>query len=230
MHERGSLVWDLPSRLFHWTLLCCLAGSWITAEAGFEWTEWHFRLGYASLTLIAFRVIWGLVGTRHARFADFLRGPGPTLANAKRLFTRTPSNYAGHTPIGGWSVMLMLTLVAVQAGTGLFLTDDIFYAGPYNGVVSSATAGTLAQIHHLNFNLLQAVVVLHVAAVAWYRWGKGTHLVAPMLHGRKLDVDPAEAIDSSKLTRAFLVLVLAAGAVTALVQLAPPPSTDFYDF
>ena len=230
MQARGSLIWDLPSRLFHWALVCCLAGSWITAEAGFEWTEWPFMLGYTSLGLIAFRIIWGLVGTRHARFGSFIKSPGATIASVRELFTRKPSTDAGHTPIGGWSVVLMLTLVAVQTGTGLFISDDIFYAGPYNPAVTSATAGTLAEIHHLNFNLLQTVVVLHLVAIAWYRWGKGTNLVTPMFSGRKHSVDPGEAIASSLFWRALLLLVVVAGAVTALVQLAPPPPADIYSF
>lgn len=230
MQQRGSLVWDLPSRLFHWALALCLAGSWITAEAGFEWTDWHFRLGYASLTLVGFRLLWGLFGTDHARFASFLHGPAKTLASLRQVFTRTPSRYPGHTPVGGWSVVLMLMLVAVQAGTGLFISDDIFWAGPYNSVVSSATAGKLAQIHHINFTLLQITVATHIAAIAWYRYGKHTRLVGPMLHGRKVLDNSADAIASSRWPRALLLFVLMAAAVTALIQLAPAPSADIYSF
>ena len=225
-----SLVWDLPSRLFHWALALCLVGSWITAEAGFEWTEWHFRFGYAAIALVTFRVLWGFLGTRHALFKSFLRGPGASLENLRSLFARTPSPYAGHTPIGGWSVLLMLALVAIQAGTGLFISDDIFWSGPYNGVVSNATAGTLAQIHHLNFTALQIVVAMHLAAIAWYRFGKNTRLVGPMVHGHKTLEDESQAITSSRWPLALVVFAAVAAAVTALVLFAPPPPVDDYMF
>lgn len=230
MRNRGPLIWDLPSRLFHWGLVICLAGSWITAEAGFEWTEWHFYLGYTSLALITFRIIWGLAGTHHARFVNFLTSPAKALGSLGQLFSRTPTGYTGHTPIGGWSVLLMLALIAIQAGTGLFLTDDIVYAGPYNSVVTNDTAGQLARIHHLNFTALQIVVTLHIAAVLWYRWGKGINLVLPMLTGRKPEADPGAAIASSRPVRALVILIIAAGAITALVQLAPAPPADIYSF
>ncbi len=225
-----SLVWDLPSRLFHWALALCLVGSWATAEAGFDWTEWHFRFGYAAIALVVFRVLWGFVGTRHALFKNFVRGPSSTFENLQSIFKRSPSAYAGHTPLGGWSVILMLILVAVQAGTGLFISDDIFWSGPYNGVVSSSTAGTLAQIHHLNFTALQIVVALHIAAIIWYRLGKNTRLVGPMVHGRKTLADNSEAIESSRWPLAALVFIVVAAAVTALVVFAPPPPVDDYMF
>ena len=145
--------------------------------------------------------MWGFVGPTHARFANFLVGPGTFLRDLPRLLEAAPSTSAGHSSAGGWAVLLMLTLVAVQAGTGLFLTDDIFYAGPYNSVVSSSTAGSLANVHHLNFNLLQAVVALHLFAIGWYRWRKRTPLTAAMLHGHKQlpAGQEQERIESSKL-------------------------------
>lgn len=223
-------MWDLPTRVFHWLLAICLLGSWATAEAGFDYTELHFLLGYTSLALILFRIIWGFIGPRHARFSSFLRGPATSITSLKQLFSRQPGADAGHSAIASWSVLALLLLVAAQASTGLFISDDIFYAGPYNGVVSNATAGKLAGVHHLNFNVLQAMVLLHLCAVGWYRLGKKTDLVGPMLHGHKQL--PAElsdqAIDSSRTGAALIVLTLAALAVTALVQLAPPPPIPDY--
>jgi len=223
-------VWDLPTRVFHWLLAVCLLGSWATAEAGFDYTELHFLLGYTSLTLILFRIVWGFVGPRHARFSSFLSGPAATITSLRQLFSRQPRAGAGHSAIASWSVLAMLLLVATQASTGLFISDDIFYAGPYNGVVSSATAGQLAGIHHLNFNLLQAMVLMHLCAVGWYRLGKKIDLVGPMLHGHKqLPAELLEqAIDSSRTGVALIVLISAVLAVTALVQLAPPPPMPDY--
>jgi cytochrome b len=221
-----GLVWDLPTRLFHWLLVICLAGSWITAEAGFDWTETHFLFGYTSLGLITFRIIWGFIGPTHARFSSFVKGPTHVVNSARSLLNRTPSAYVGHNPIGGWSTVLFLAVVAMQATSGLFISDDIFYAGPYNGIVSSDTAGELAGIHHLNFNVLQALVLIHLSAIIWYQWGKRTQLIKPMITGRKaLAVEQAQqAISHNYLLRAVISGSLVAAAVIALVQLAPPPA------
>lgn len=221
-----SLVWDLPTRLFHWLLVFCLAGSWITAEAGFDWTETHFLFGYASLGLITFRIIWGFIGPTHARFSSFVKGPTHVVNSARTLLNRTPSTYVGHNPISGWSTVLFLAVVATQATSGLFISDDIFYAGPYNGIVSSDTAGELARIHHLNFNVLQALVLIHLIAIIWYQWGKRTQLIKPMITGRKaLPVEHAEqAISHNFVLRAVVLGSLVAATVIALVQLAPPPA------
>jgi cytochrome b len=221
-----SLVWDLPTRLFHWLLVFCLAGSWITAEAGFDWTETHFLFGYTSLGLITFRIVWGFIGPTHARFSSFVKGPKHVANSARQLLNRSPSTYVGHNPVGGWSTVLFLAAVATQAVSGLFISDDIFYAGPYNGIVSSDTAGELAGIHHLNFNVLQALVLVHLSAVIWYQWGKRTPLIKPMITGHKeLPAEHAQqAISHNYLLRAVISGSLVAVAVIALIQLAPPPA------
>jgi len=221
-------VWDLPTRVFHWLLVASLTASWITAEIGYDWTETHFLLGYCNLTLVLFRVVWGIVGPQHARFTSFMRGPSSALSAVPALFSRKPGTHVGHNPIGAWSVAIFLVLVAIQAGTGLFISDDILYAGPYNGVISSSLAGTLANIHHLNFKVLTTFVALHVIAITWYALGKRTNLLRPMLTGRKANVDPGQGINSSRTGTALVVLAVAALAVAALVLLAPAPSMDDY--
>ncbi|XOV83972.1 MAG: cytochrome b/b6 domain-containing protein [bacterium] len=220
-----SLVWDLPTRLFHWLLVFCLAGSWITAEE-FDWFEYHFLFGYTSLGLIIFRILWGFIGPTHARFSTFVKGPVQVFNSARQLLNRNPSPYVGHNPVGGWSTVLFLAVVATQATTGLFISDDIFYAGPYNAVVSSSTAGELAGIHHLNFNVLQALVVIHLCAIIWYQWGKRTALIKPMISGRKTlpAEQAAQAISHSHLLRAAVLASVVAAGIVALVQLAPPPA------
>ena len=217
-----SLVWDLPTRLFHWTLTLSLVGSWVSAEVGYEWMAWHIRLGYVALTLIVFRLVWGFVGPHHARFSSFMRWPWHALRELPELMSTQTSNRAGHSHLGGWSIAVMLALVGIQAGSGLFITDDIFYAGPYNPAVSSDTAGTLAQVHRINFQLLQAMVSLHILIIVWYRWRKHTNLLAPMLSGLK-SIDAADAIPSSKLLAGLAIAGLCAGGVALLVYLAPEP-------
>ena len=227
---RGSLVWDLPLRMFHWLLALALIGSWITAEAGFEWTPWHFRLGYLALGLILFRCLWGFLGTRHARFGSFLSSPRTVIRYLQDLPGRQASPHVGHNPLGGWSTVLMLLLVAVQATTGLFLSDDIFYAGPYNPLVSNATAGLLAQIHHVNFTLLQVAVALHLSAIAFYAIRKQQNLVGPMISGHKTlsEKQQGAAIGGSRLPLAAMLALAVAIAVTALVLLAPEPAIEDY--
>ena len=227
------LIWDLPLRLFHWLLLICLAGSWITAEAGFDWTETHFLFGYCSLGLILFRIIWGFVGPTHARFSATILNPKNFQAiinEARSLSSNKPSTHVGHGLVGYCSAILMLILVATQATSGLFISDDILYAGPYNGVVSSATAGQLAQIHHINFTVLQVVVAIHVVAVFWYLLRKKQNLINPMISGQKRLADQYAkyAIPSSKIGLAILLALLAGLSIWLLVWLAPPPPLPDY--
>ena len=223
-------MWDIPTRAFHWFLAISLCASWATAEAGFEWIDTHDFLGYCALTLVLFRILWGVTGTRYARFSDFVKGPGTVAATVPKLFSRNPGTDVGHNPIGGWSVLVFLLLVGIQAGTGLFISDDVLHSGPYHHVISSSLAGQLAQIHHLNSTAIQVFVVIHIVAIAWYRWGKDTALVGPMISGRKALDDPAQSIGSSQLLKALAVFAVAAGAITALIQLAPAPTFDEFMF
>ncbi len=223
-------MWDFPTRAFHWLLALSLCGSWATAEAGFEWIDTHDLLGYFALSLVLFRLLWGFFGARYARFSNFLTGPRRVLATLPKLFSRQPSEDVGHNPIGGWSTLLFLILVTIQAGTGLFISDDVMHVGPYNHTISSSLAGQLAQIHHLNFTALQVFVAIHLLAIAWYRFGKGTNLVGPMLTGKKQLQDAALGIASSQTLKALLLAAVAAAAVTALIQFAPEPTFDEFMF
>ncbi len=223
------LVWDLPLRLVHWAIALCFAGSWITAEAGFEWTELHFRLGYTTLGLVLFRVVWGFVGPTHARFLNFVRGPAAILSYLRGTSSASVTqSYPGHNPLGALSVLALLTALLFQATSGLFISDDIFYAGPYNPVVSSATAGQLANLHHLNFRLLQCLVALHLLAIGWYYWRRKQNLVKPMLTGRKR-IPHAAAIQHSQLVKALCVAAAVVAFVAWLLLTAPPaPIADYY--
>lgn len=226
------LVRDLPVRVFHWALVLCLAASWITAEAGIEWTPVHFWCGYTALTLVLFRVLWLGFGTLHARLPALLAGPAAVLRDLRALpGPGLGHEGAGHTPAGGYMILVLLALVLVQAGTGLFTSDDIFYAGPWNGAVASDTADWLGRLHHSNFSLLQAAVALHVLAVLWYSLRKRHALLRPMITGTRpaAEVTERQAIGSAATWRGLAVLALAAGIVTALVLLAPPPAAiDYY--
>lgn len=176
-------VWDLPIRLFHWALVALLAFSWWSGEQ--HDMERHRLSGYAILALVVFRLLWGFVGGRTARFAHFVRGPRAALAYVRGMRVARVAPAAGHTPIGGWSVLLLLGLVSGMIGAGLFAVDmDGLESGPLADYVSFDQGRAAAAVHHLLFNLLLAAIALHVAAILLYRLWLRHDLVSPMLHGR----------------------------------------------
>ncbi len=225
-------VWDVPTRLFHWLLVISIAASWATAELVDDAMQLHMWLGYWTVGLIAFRILWGFMGSKHARFFSFLKGPRTTLAYAGSLLGRhheTP----GHNPMGGWMVVLMILLVAVQAGTGLFADDDIVWAGPWSHTVSNRMQTLLTNWHRFNTNLIIAAIGIHILAIVTYRFAMREDLIGPMITGRKSAgrVTAADAISGTPWLRAILALALAGAFAYAVVALAPPaPIDDFGDF
>jgi cytochrome b len=182
---RSVRVWDLPTRLFHWLLVVLVVVSFTTGKIGGNAMTWHMYSGYTILTLLLFRLVWGFVGGRESRFASFVKGPGTVLRYAGTLLSKAGSAHAGHNPLGGWSVVLMLLSLATQAGTGLFASDDIATEGPLAAKVSGATVALLTRIHRYNEWVLVALVAIHVAAILFYLVVKRENLVHPMVHGRK---------------------------------------------
>lgn len=220
MRPTTRLVWDLPLRLTHWALVVSVAGAWATHYAGAEWFAWHRRLGYVTLVLVLFRLVWGFVGTRHARFAGFLRGPAVVLAYV-RGGGRDPT--PGHNPLGAWSVVAMLAVLLVQAGTGLAANDEIANAGPFYGWTTQDLSNRITSVHEFNSNLVLGLVALHLVAVAWYSRARRLPLVRAMVSGRKdaALVAARDAIDSSRTGLAIVIAALIAGALAIAVRLAP---------
>jgi cytochrome b len=230
MAEEKRLVWDLPLRLFHWLFAVSIFASWATAEAGFDWMEVHFWLGYWTIGLLIFRILWGFIGPRHARFSSFVGTPAAIWRYLRGLFSANPIHSVGHNPAGGIMVIVMLLLVALQVSTGLFATDDIVWSGPYNPAVSGATADKLTSIHHANFNFILAAVILHVLAIAFYGFVKKQNLAVAMLTGMKPAtlVPEHEAISSSQLLKAVIAVLVSGGAVYWLVSAAPPVPDNIF--
>lgn len=227
------LVWDLPLRAFHWLFALSILASWLTADPGSAWMPWHIRLGEWMLGLLLFRIIWGFVGPRHARFASFLGGPRATWRYARGLAGFDEAIHSvGHNPLGGLMVIIMLLLVAFQVATGLFATDDIVWTGPYNPAVTAHAARILTSLHHANFNLIWAAIALHVGAIAYYAFVKKQNLVPAMLSGWKpAEAVPAEeAITSSELWKALIVIVVSAAVVYGVLSGAPHVSADALNF
>ncbi len=212
-------IWDLPTRLFHWALALLIVFSVTTAKIGGNWMDWHLRSGYAVLTLLAFRLLWGFAGPRYARFAQFVRGPRAVLAYL-RAAPGAAERHAGHNPLGAWSVLALLAALLVQASTGLFANDEIATEGPLAKLVSGATASAMTRVHLLNQNIIYALVALHVAAIAFYFFVKRENLVAPMITGDKRGIAAEPARDDALMrARAALLALLVAGLVTYIVNL-----------
>ena len=220
MSERSKvLIWDLPLRLFHWLLVGLVVFSWYSIEVE-ENLDWHFISGYCVLFLLLFRLLWGFLGSYYARFKNFLFGPSEILNYAKNLMGKTETHYAGHNPLGSLSVFALLLLLLFQAATGLFANDEDYYFGPLSDLVSTRTADVLTEIHHFSFNILLAFIVLHIAAIVFYRLVKKENLVRAMLTGRK-EMEDGETVDvpDSRLLPALGVALMAAGAVYVLVAI-----------
>jgi cytochrome b len=215
MKTRRVFVWDVPVRLFHWTLLALMVGLFVTAEVLDDGIDIHARLGMAVLALVMFRVVWGIVGSSYARFSQFVRGPGAAMAYARTLFVRQHDFVPGHNPLGGWMVVMLLVLIMLQAVLGLYANDDILFEGPLMYLVSKETSDLLTELHEVVFHVLLVLVVLHVAAVLWHRFFKGDNLVSAMFTGYKALPLGAEAENASGggVLRALVVLVLCAAAV-----------------
>ena len=207
-------VWDLPTRLFHWTLAALVVGSFVTIKTGA--IVWHERLGYAALALVLFRIVWGFVGGRYARFASFVRGPGAVLGSRRGDASAAP----GHNPLGALSVLGLLAGVGFQATSGLFTNDDIAFEGPLARHVSGATSSLLTPLHRHNEKLIMLLGVLHLAAILYYRFRKGKNLVGPMLSGDAgFDAaHPASRDDAPLRLRALVVAAACAAAVAWLVR------------
>jgi len=183
---REARVWDVGVRLFHWLLVAFVSASWLLGQFGPAIMTLHFQSGYVIIGLLAFRLIWGLAGPRPARFASFLAGPRAVWAYARTLPRRAPSFWPGHNPLGGWAVAAMLLLLAAQVATGLFADpEDFINQGPLAASVEPATRHWASAWHARLANALLALVILHVAAIAFYRFWKREDLVRPMLTGRK---------------------------------------------
>ncbi len=228
--EQQRLVWDLPLRLFHLLFALSVCASFATAKAGFDWVEIHMRLGYWMIGLLVFRIIWGFVGPRHARFMNFIKGPVTVWRYTRKFLKGEALESVGHNPLGSLMVILMLVLVCVQVGTGLFVTDDIMYSGPYSPVVSSMTADSLTGWHHRNFNFILIAVVLHIGAAVYYLRVRQQDLITPMVSGKKAAsvVPEAEELDGSQLLKALIVAVISAAAVWLLLEQAPVPAVEDY--
>ncbi len=208
-------VWDLPVRMVHWLLVILVTFSWWSVHNNH--TDWHIWSGIAILTLLVFRFLWGFFGSSTARWTSFVRGPR-TVAN----YLRGKWTGIGHTPLGGLSVVALFAALAIQAGLGVFAEDeDGLYLGPLSRLVDSETSDRIRDFHEFWFNIVLTVVVLHVAAIIFYRF-RGQKLTKPMVTG-KAELPPGVApMRRGKWWAAIICLAVAFAVARWVVAGAPP--------
>ena len=164
-------VWDAPVRLFHWLMVICFAGAYVTAESEY-WRMLHVTLGYTMAGLVGFRIIWGVIGSRYARFSAFVRGPSAVARYLSSIVRGRPEHHTGHNPAGAWAIVALLLLTLAVAASGWATYNDI--AGEW-----------LEELHEVVANLMLAIIGVHVAGVLMGSWLHGENLVAAMISGRK---------------------------------------------
>lgn len=219
MGHKRALVWDLPTRLFHWLLVAAVAGAVVTGLQGGAMMDWHGRFGLSIVGLLAFRLVWGFFGSTYARFAQFLPTP-------RKLATYSKGQWRGegHNPLGALSVIGILGLLLVQVATGLISNDDIAFSGPLTDLVTASVSNRMTGVHHLLANVIFVVVGLHIGAVAFYTLFKRQSLVRPMFTGWKEDAQ-GESARGGDVGALIVSVALAAATVYGAsgVWLAQPP-------
>ncbi len=181
--DRKVLVWDAPTRLFHWLTAVLLAVAYLTWRL--NWMDWHAWAGDAVLTLVIFRLLWGFLGSETTRFSRFLASPRAAARHLAHALHREPDRQAGHNPAGGWMVLLLLLLLFGETLSGLYVANDVADAGPFTELTPASIANTITALHWIFWDALLAAVALHLLAILVYAAAKGHNLFAPMITGWK---------------------------------------------
>ncbi|MFA7293094.1 MAG: cytochrome b/b6 domain-containing protein [Rhodocyclaceae bacterium] len=221
MSIQRILVWDLPTRVFHWALVVLLVALIVSGKVGGGLIDWHGKLGLAAVGLLGFRLAWGLLGSTYARFATFF----PTPARL-RAYLRGEWKEPGHNPLGALSVFALLALLALQIATGLAGNDDIAFRGPLFELAGKALSDRLTGFHKLSINLLFILVALHIAAILFYTHVRKNDLIKPMITGDKAHPH-ARPASGGGLAALIVALTFAAAAVYGAsgAWLPPPPAS-----
>ncbi len=216
-------VWDLPVRLFHWALVGAIIAAFVTNRLGVAYFKYHVWSGYTVIVLVSFRILWGIVGTRHAKFRQFVRGPAATLRYAFGLMHGRGRPCAGHNPLGAYMVVMFLTALSAQAVSGLFGNDDIFNTGPLAGYVDKKLSLQMTSLHRHLFYWITTATAVHIVAVIAHHVFKRENLILAMITGRKPHhcVPEGEVIYSSRTWLAALLVFALASALWWIVADAP---------
>lgn len=229
---RRIVLWDLPLRVFHWSLVAAVTAAIVTGELGGSWMPWHGRAGLLIVGLLVFRVVWGVLGSATSRFAHFAPSPGRLVA-----YLRGRWRGIGHNPLGALSVFALLALLSAQVATGLFGNDDIAFAGPLNPLVDDTLGARVTGWHRLLADALFGLLALHLAAIAFHVLVKRHRLVRPMITGR-IDVGAAQVLPrpvrgfgrfglpcAVAIAAAAVLAIAGAGSVLALAGAGAGPAS-----
>lgn len=206
------VVWDAPTRLFHWLTAVLVAAAYATWRL--NWMEWHSRVGTVLLALLIFRLLWGLFGSDTARFSHFIASPRTSVRQLAHIFRREPDRQAGHNPAGGWMVLLLLALLLGETLTGVYIDNDIANVGPLTEFTPAPIADAIEALHATFWNALLAAIALHIAAILVYAMAKQHNLLVPMITGRK--TLPADVVQPRMASLARAGLLLAASSIVAV--------------
>ena len=217
---RGVKVWDLPSRIAHWALSLSILGSYGTAEYGWFSMQWHFYFGYAVITLVIFRVLWGFFGSEHARFRNFVRGPSAVWRYLSSLGDKNSVETTGHSALGGWAVIVLLAATLAQGISGLFNTDEIEWFGPLSEKAPGDLVEQMSWFHSNFEGVLLVIIGIHIAAALLYLLIKKQNLISPMISGVKHTVQ-AEHAKQKPIWLALLLLAVSAAGLWALIEFWP---------
>jgi cytochrome b len=220
--KKKILVWDRATRTFHWSLVTLVILCWLTAEAGSAWFWTHLVAGYGILLLVLFRLIWGVMGNRHARFSNFVCGWREVREHAVGLLGLTPPRHVGHNPLGGWMILTLLTGLIVLVVTGLFAADDEV-AGAYAVLIRPGIADALAEIHETLYSILWLFVALHIIGVLTISLLGRENLVRAMWTGikRVSSDNPEPDAPEPSTVRYLIAILLAAMGLAAVIWGAP---------
>ena len=216
-------IWDIPVRVFHWSLVILFIAAYVTNSLGADYFKYHVWTGYAMIVLVSFRILWGLVGTYHARFINFVRDPIATTKYAMSFIKKSDKHYAGHNPLGAIMVVTLLLGILVQAVTGLFTNDEILNLGPLYAYVSDELSLKLTSLHRQLFYWIVGAILLHIIAVLFHIWFKRDNIIKAMLTGKKnaegLEGEPS--IKSSKIWLAIIIVIVLALVLAWVISSAP---------
>jgi cytochrome b len=212
LERRLIIVWDVPTRLFHWLVAMLVPAAYATQKL--DWMGWHVRVGEALLMLLIFRLFWGIFGSDTAKFHRFLASPGAVFRHLAQVFRREPDLAIGHNAAGGWSVFLLLGLLLGETLSGLYVNNDVADEGPLTEWVPAPVSNAIAALHQVFWYALLCAIALHLLAIVIYAVAKGQNLVLPMLTGRKLL--SARPPPMAGISRAMLILALSVVATFLL--------------
>jgi cytochrome b len=181
--EHKVLVWDVPTRLFHWVVATLVVAAYVTWRL--NWMDWHAMAGYALLTSVLFRILWGFFGSETTRFSRFLASPRTAARHLAHALRREPDRQAGHNPAGGWMVLLLLLLLFGETLSGVYVANDVADEGPFTELTPARIANAITALHWIFWDALLTAVALHLLAIFLYMLVKGQNLLLPMVTGWK---------------------------------------------